>query len=100
MKRVPHRSEFNHHPLAAVASSFSIGILGSTVLPQNPTFLLITVGIFTICSVIALRINRLRIAGVVLLIAFSFAGATLTVLEKRVVDPWRVRELIDRGVIR
>ena len=101
MKRVPHRSDFAHYPLAAIAASFSIGILGSTLCPQSLTFLLTTSSIVTTCSLIMLLINRLRIAGGLLIMAFFFAGASLAVLEKRRDDySGRVRNLIARGVLK
>jgi len=99
MKRAPHRSDFAQHPLAPIATAFSLGILGATFSTPKLLALLIPLGILTAFTIVSLLNKRLRLAGVFLLVAFFFAGASLTVLEKRD-DPQRVKNLINRNVIK
>lgn len=98
MKRAPHRSDFAQHPLNLIATAFSLGILGSTFSTPKLIALLISLGILTAFTLVSLLGNKLRLSGFFLLIAFSFAGASLTVLEKRD-DPQRVKNLINQNVI-
>ena len=77
----PHRSVFSQHPLAQFAIAFAAGITAAQGLPVT---LSIVAGL--VCSVIALLLvatKKLPAAGIALLLAMFFVGATLAKFERR-----------------
>jgi competence protein ComEC len=89
----------NLFPLALLATGFAVGILlGQTTAPFA---LILCVAILCALSAfIFLVCNRKQLATVSLLLAFTFCGSTLTLLETRMPAPERIKRLLEEGVIK
>jgi competence protein ComEC len=70
------------HPLIILALAFMVGIVGvqKSSLPTAPSILVTAA--FSLLAVLCLSWRRFLAAGVFLCLAFSFAGATLTVVDR------------------
>src|ERR1043165_3270022 len=93
----PHRSVFSQHPLAQLAVAFAAGIWAAQYFPSRLGLALI-VGV--VCSAVALVLlvrNRLRAAGVALLFAMFFAGATLATFERSADDASDVKRILTQA---
>ncbi len=79
----PHRSLFTQHPLAQLTVAFSTGVCVANYLPERLMFVVVAGVACSIVSLLLVLKKRVGVAGVTLLAAFTFAGATLALLEKR-----------------
>jgi competence protein ComEC len=78
MKKNPHVRLFSHYPLTQLAVAYSTGILLANFFPFKTRGLLITAGL---CSLLSFVLRKQNIAGPFLLLAFLFAGSSLSLLE-------------------
>jgi competence protein ComEC len=85
---IPHRSVFSQHPLAQLAVAFGAGVLAARGFSLR-IGLIAGVACFALAVLLVLR-NKLRAAGLTLLLAMFFAGAVLAELERRGGDSKRV----------
>jgi competence protein ComEC len=88
------------HPLAVLAASFALGVLGARLVAL-PLGLPLTCG--AACTLFALYYfvkRRERATSLLLMLAFCNAGAALMVLEKRGAAAGRVAEFYDGEVIK
>ncbi len=88
------------HPLAVLAASFALGVLGARFVPP-PLQLVLACG--AACSLVAVYCfvkRRERAASLLLVLAFCDAGAALMTLEKRGAAAGRVEEFYDGGTIK
>lgn len=92
----PHRSLFSQHPLAQLAISLSAGICAAGYLQNRLASSLIFGALCAIVSVIFVFKKRSALAGLLLLMALFFAGATLAVLENRSEQASDVKRLVDQ----
>ena len=79
----PHISLFSQYPLAQLAVAFAAGVCAATYLPTRLALSMIAGAVCSIVSLILVVQRKIAAAGVVLLAALFFAGALLTVLERR-----------------
>jgi competence protein ComEC len=96
---IARQPDLASHPLAALAVSFVVGVIVArfTSLPLK-----ITLTCLGMCSVLVIYFfvkQRQGSATLMLLVAFSCAGATLGSLEKRGVSRERVQRFYDEGLI-
>src|SRR4030095_2075933 len=84
--------------LFQLASAFAVGIIFATFLPIRISYLLAGLTIAICITVLAVRLARLRIAGLSLLAGMFFAAACLTCLQSR--TPLnQLKNLIERGTV-
>ncbi|HEY3580338.1 MAG TPA: DNA internalization-related competence protein ComEC/Rec2 [Pyrinomonadaceae bacterium] len=95
----PHRASFSRQPLAQLAVAFSAGIFIANYLPLRLLPWLIAGGVCTALTVAAVLKRRLAVAGVMLLLATSVAGATLAMQERRDERGSELREFAGRQVV-
>ena len=79
----PHRTLFSQHPLFQLAVAFALGISAASYLPAKFGFSLATCAVCSVVSMVLTLRERLRLAGLALLMALFFAGETLGLLEAR-----------------
>ena len=93
MRLIPQQAAFSPHPLAALASSFALGILLShfTALPINLALTCLAACSLTLAYSFMSRL--LFISSSLLILAFFFAGAALAILEKSGVTSERVERI-------
>lgn len=94
----PHRNLFSQHPLAQLAVALSAGICVANYLPAR---LMLTAIACAVCSLFALVFilrPRISLAGIALLVAFFFAGTTLTLLELRTDTSSSIKDFVDKPV--
>jgi competence protein ComEC len=85
---------FSQHPLAQLAVAFAAGVYAANYFSLQ---LKLTVIVGVVCSaggVVLLVRNGLHAAGVALLLAMVFVGATLAILERRADDASDVRRIV------
>ena len=88
------------HPLAVLAASFALGVLGARVIPLPLQLALACGAACTLLAVYCFVKRRERAASLLLVLAFCNAGAALMTLEKRGAAAGRVGEFYDDGVIK
>ncbi|HEY0377262.1 MAG TPA: ComEC/Rec2 family competence protein [Pyrinomonadaceae bacterium] len=88
------------HPLAVLAASFALGVLGARFIPLPLQLVLACAAACTIFAAYCFVKRRERAASLLLVLAFCNAGATLMSLEKRGAAAGRVEEFYDGGVIK
>ncbi|HET6855331.1 MAG TPA: hypothetical protein VFH46_23735, partial [Pyrinomonadaceae bacterium] len=79
----PHRTLFSQHPLFQLAVAFALGISAASYLPAKFGFSLATCAVCSVVSMVLTLRQRVRSAGLALLMALFFAGETLALLEAR-----------------
>ena len=79
----PHRTLFSQHPLFQLAVAFALGISAASYLPAKFGFSLATCAVCSVVSMVLTLRERVRSAGLALLMALFFAGETLALLEAR-----------------
>ena len=79
----PHRTLFSQHPLFQLAVAFALGISAASYLPAKFGFSLATCAVCSVLSMVLTLRQRVRSAGLALLMALFFAGETLALLEAR-----------------
>ena len=84
--------------LFRLASAFAVGIIFASFLPIRISYLLAGLTIAICITVLAVRLARLRIAGLSLLAGMFFAGACLTCLQARTPSN-QLKNLINRGTV-
>jgi competence protein ComEC len=93
----PHEASLSRHPLAQLAFAFAAGICTANYLPFSVVWI---AGVACTALVLcALAVSRLPVAGVVLLVAMGFAGATLAVQERRDSKPGEIRRFVGKTVV-
>ncbi len=91
---------FVAHPLAVLAASFALGVLGARFIALPLGLLFLCGAACTLLAVYCFVKRRERVASLLLVLAFCGAGAALMILEKReVAAASRVERLYDVGVI-
>src|SRR4051794_19457312 len=95
----PHRVSFSRQPLAQLAIAFSAGICLANYLSTRLSVFVIVGAVCSATSVIALVKRRLSAAGLALLLAAGFAGATLAVQERRDERHSGIRQLLENHAI-
>jgi competence protein ComEC len=88
------------HPLAVLAASFALGVLGARFIPLPLQLALACGAACTLLAVYCFVKRRERAASLLLVLAFCHAGATMMVLEKRSAAASRVGQLYDGGTIK
>src|SRR6185503_9644458 len=91
----PHSNLFPHHPLVHLAIALSAGICTSHYVSLK--FSLAAGAVFTAITLTLLIKHRLLFAGLTLLSAIFFAGATLTKLEGRADSSSPLRLLLEQS---
>lgn len=92
----PHRSLFSQHPLAQLAVAFAAGVYVANSFPIK-----LSVSIGVACSVLALTFllkKRLRLGGIILLVAVFFTGVVLAELERRSNSSSGIRNLLEQPI--
>src|SRR5262244_861366 len=95
MSTAPHQ-QFSPHPLLPIAIAFAAGTVLIHLRPLNETTILVTGTGATIACLVAVRFNRCGIATVMLITAFSLAGATYAASEQHL-SASRLNSLIQSG---
>ena len=72
----PHRNVFSQHPLAQLAVAFATGVCAARYFSLRSSFTLPAVAVCSAVVVVLVSKKRLRAAGVALLLAMFFVGAT------------------------
>src|SRR4051812_17638716 len=99
MSTLPHRRNFGEHPLAWLAAAFAAGGLLSS-LTSTSLNLCLTLAALTSAASIISTVKRHAFAPYFVIIAFTFAGASLASLEARDSQAeTRLRTLYERGLI-
>ena len=93
----PHEASLSRHPLAQLAFAFAAGICAANYLPFTVVWIAGVVCTVLVLCVLAAR--RLSVAGVVLLVAMGFAGATLAVQERRDSKSEEIGKFVGRTVV-
>ncbi|HWT03148.1 MAG TPA: ComEC/Rec2 family competence protein [Pyrinomonadaceae bacterium] len=88
------------HPLAVLAASFALGVLGARFAAPPLGLVLTFAAACTLLAVHCFVRRREPAASLLLVLAFCNAGAALVVLEKRTVAAGRVGEFYVGGAIR
>src|SRR5215204_5826127 len=94
----PHKCSFSQYPLAQLATAFSAGICVANYLPPKLTVALIGCAVCSILSLVLLVLKRVPVAGLVLLPAFLFSGATLASLENRPEHARDIKRVVENDV--
>jgi competence protein ComEC len=90
---------FSAQPLAALAVAFVLGILGSSY-TALPITLVVIFGLFTtLVAIMAVRLNRMRLASTFAILATLFAGASLASIEKNRIPTNQLKRMISEGVV-
>ena len=95
----PHQASLSRHPLAQTAFAFAAGICVANYFESGGKVYWIGGGVCTAVVVVAVLKGRLALAGVALLVAMLFAGATLAVLERRDSKPGEIRRFLGKTVV-
>ncbi|HKP80807.1 MAG TPA: ComEC/Rec2 family competence protein, partial [Pyrinomonadaceae bacterium] len=93
----PHRSLFSQHPLTQLAVAFATGICAAHYYSLGTA---VVVG--AVCSALAVGLvqkRRVRLAGLILLMAMSCAGVVLALLERRVDESSELKRFVNRPVM-
>jgi len=99
MQLVPHAQPFFAHPLIELAIAFAVGILGAQFQPISLGPLIASVASATLFAAVALLKHKLLAASLFIVVAFTFAGASLATIERQSTRQDRLSVLIDRGMI-
>jgi competence protein ComEC len=91
---------FLAHPLAVLAASFALGVLGARFIPLPLQLVLTCAAACTLLAVYCFVKRRERAASLLLVLAFCNAGAALMVLEQRGAAAGRVAEFYDGRTIK
>ena len=93
----PHRSVFSQHPLAQLAVAFATGVCAAHYFATRLSLTLIAGAVCSAGTLVLLVRNRLCAAGVGLLLAMLFAGATLATLERRTDEASDIRRILTQS---
>jgi hypothetical protein len=95
----PHARLFSHYPLMQLAVAYSAGVLVANVLTPSRSVPLILCAASSLLASAALFGKRLTLAGVALLSALFFAGASLATIQRTATPPDSLKQLLANGVI-
>jgi competence protein ComEC len=95
MNQTPHRNLFSHYPLFQIAVAVAAGIFTSNIVQLRLAITITSAATLSMFAVLALIKNRKSIAGVALIIAFIFIGATLGRIEQTTNRPGSVKALAE-----
>ncbi len=95
MKTNPHERLFSHYPLFQLAPAFAGGVYLSTYLITTSTLVLTACAVCTVVTLLMVVTKHPRPAGLALLSAMFFAGASLAVLEKSSSNSDDLKRLLD-----
>ena len=90
---------FVAHPLAMLASCFACGVAGARFLATPLMLCLIACAIASALAAFFFALVRERWAATLLMAAFLCAGGSLAVIERDRVEPHRVEQFYDSGLI-
>lgn len=100
---IPHQPSFNPFPLALLAAAYAGGVLLANVFRLSLMLCLVCSAACTLLAIIAASLQQTKSPGAIvsllMLAAFTGAGATLATLEKVSVNETRVRRFYDDGRI-
>ncbi len=99
MQPVPHRQPFFAYPLAPIAGAFAGGILVAHFLTIPLRSFLIGCGLNSLLAAATLLFQRAGVATVFVTLAFAFAGAGLTSVERQTASSGGVKVLMEQGSI-
>jgi competence protein ComEC len=94
----PHRNLFSQHPLAQLAVALSAGICAASYLPARFMFAAIACAVCSILASVLVFRRRVSLAGIMLLLAFFFAGETLAMIELRAGTSRAITDFVDKPV--
>ncbi len=95
----PHESSLSRHPLAQTAFAFAAGICVANYFESGEKVFWVGGGVCTAAAVVGLLRRRLALAGVALLVATVFSGATLATQERRNGPSKELREFVGKTVV-
>ena len=96
----PHRDLFSQYPLVQIAIPFCVGICVVEYGPPVRSVYLVVMGVIcSIAAVVALRKNRLTLAGCALLVAMFFVGAMLATQHRKLQVISNGQTLVLTGVL-
>lgn len=95
----PHRALLSRQPLAQLAIAFSAGICAAHYFQVGAAVLCVAGALCTLAAVIGVLKRRHSLAGVMLLLAISLAGAMLAVQERKSDEHNELKEFVGRPVI-
>src|SRR5689334_16828363 len=100
MSTLPHRRNFCERPLAWLAAAFAAGVLLASLTSANLKLCLALAALASAASLVS-ALRRHASAPYFVIVAFTFAGATLASLDVRDSQAdARVHTLYERGLIR
>jgi competence protein ComEC len=99
MKRNPHQRLFSLYPLFQLCLAFAAGVLASNLQIVRFPGLIVVCAVSSLFGLAIFAKEKLRLAGLSLLISFFFAGATLAVIEDRTKPPNSLQQLFDNGCL-
>jgi competence protein ComEC len=94
----PHRNLFSQHPLAQLSVALSVGICAASYLPAKFMFAAVAGAALSLLTLVFVFTRRTSLAGIVLLLAFFFAGQMLAVLELRSDSSSGIGDFVDEPV--
>src|SRR5688500_8180695 len=95
----PHEASLSRHPLAQLAFAFAAGICAAHYFESGAKVFWIGGAVCTAVALIAVFARRVSVAGVALLVAMAFVGATLALQETRDAKPGEIRKFIGKTVV-